>query len=76
MSAFVRCPDCGKTFSEKTRRCTCGGIIEVAETPDPFRCKHVEYGEQCKHEGTVCKSVRGNKWLCREHAYHRPNYKK
>lgn len=71
MSSINRCPDCGRTLVAKIKRCTCGWIVvqEIKNAVNDYRCHFAEFGERCESDGTVCNSIRGNRWYCGKHWY-------
>jgi|GEM_PF-2339427 len=66
----LECPECGKTISAKTKRCSCGWRkAEPAITgPRDYRCEYVINQRRCPLPGTVCPYPYGNgPWYCGGH---------
>lgn len=72
MTQIKHCPDCGKIVSGNLA-CSCGWLVEANKESQlgNYRCYYRELGEQCRNEGTICRTVRSDEgqWFCLEHWY-------
>lgn len=66
------CPECGESYYDKARGCSCGFKIdkEKIKDPDHFRCQwsHSD-GKRCKLRGVISPTTVGDKgsWYCTWH---------
>src|SRR5205085_5907579 len=64
-----QCPECRKILSDGCNRCTCGWFaISQAKPESLYMCQHRDNGVRCEEIGTTSNRIKGNDWLCSEHA--------